>query len=100
MVKDKEMVKLSKYVVEGWPEKMAIGDEAKEFWNVRQDIEIVGKLALKNNRLVITWPLRKRTLELLHKGHQGIEKMKRRARQGVFWPNMDTDIEGWVKKCV
>lgn len=43
--------------------------------------------------------LRRVTLERLHDNHQGIERTKCRARQSVYWPGIDKDIENIVSSC-
>ena len=42
--------------------------------------------------------MRPNILKLIHAGHQGIEKCKRRARD--CWPNMNQQIESVVTKCI
>ncbi len=37
--------------------------------------------------------------ELIHEGHMGIEKCKRRAREVMYWPYMNRDIETKVQRC-
>ena len=38
-------------------------------------------------------------LKELHVAHQGIERTKRRARETVYWPNIDKDIAQAVSSC-
>ena len=45
-------------------------------------------------------PLEQRDiLQQLHIGHFGIEKTKQRARDAVYWPRMNTDIESLIARC-
>lgn len=39
------------------------------------------------------------TLNKLHKGHQGIERCRLRARMSVWWPRISSQIENFVKNC-
>ncbi|XP_035229187.1 uncharacterized protein K02A2.6-like [Stegodyphus dumicola] len=39
-------------------------------------------------------------LTLLHEAHCGIEKSKARARQVLFWPGINSDIENMISKCL
>lgn len=41
-------------------------------------------IILKDQRILIPLVLRRKILDKLHQGHQGIEKTKQRARQSVF----------------
>ena len=43
--------------------------------------------------------MRPNIIQLIHAGHQGIKKCKRRARDCCYWPNMNQQIESVVKKC-
>ena len=42
----------------------------------------------------------KEIMRLLHTGHQGIEKTRSYAREAVYWPNMNKDIERVCKECI
>ena len=54
---------------------------------------------LKGSQIVIPKALRKDVLYELHSSHQGIERTKRRARQAVYWPGMNSDIKSTVEAC-
>ncbi|XP_055606665.1 uncharacterized protein K02A2.6-like [Uranotaenia lowii] len=51
-------------------------------------------------RLVIPTRLQPKVLQLLHKGHPGIERMRSVARNYVYWPGIDDQIAQRVKACV
>ncbi|XP_060118325.1 LOW QUALITY PROTEIN: uncharacterized protein K02A2.6-like [Heteronotia binoei] len=55
---------------------------------------------LWGSRMVVPPPrYRGKLLESLHETHPGIVRMKALARSYVWWPGMDEEIEGWVRKC-
>ena len=56
-------------------------------------------LILRGNKIVIPRSLRYRTLQLAHQGHPGIVVMKRLLREKVWWPNIDKEVEQFVKNC-
>ena len=35
-------------------------------------------------------------LQNLHEGHQGIDKTRRRARDSIYWPRIDREIQDMV----
>ena len=35
----------------------------------------------------------------IHEGHLGIEKCQARARQVMYWPNINNDIENHIGRC-
>ena len=84
----------------GWPQsKKALPDNLKEYWNYRTEFSEIDGIILKDQRILIPLSMRKKILEKLHQGHQGIEKTKRRARETVFWPRINNEIESMVSKC-
>ena len=50
-------------------------------------------------RLLIPSTLRRKILEQIHEGHQGIEKCMLKEREAVFWPGISNDICEAVEKC-
>ncbi|XP_068225983.1 uncharacterized protein [Palaemon carinicauda] len=63
------------------------------------DLYADGDLVLYGARVVVPAALRRRTLSHLHDSHRGVEATKRRARQSVFWPGIDSDIANTVGAC-
>lgn len=51
-------------------------------------------------RLVIPEALRQRVSSNLHAGHQGVDGMLPRARQSVYWPGMEGDLQRQRDACV
>ena len=51
-------------------------------------------------RLVIPEPLRLQVAANLHAGHQGLDSMLRRARQCVYWPGMEGDLQHCRASCM
>lgn len=56
-------------------------------------------ILLRGTLIVVPMELRERLLQLAHEGHPGISVMKQRLRAKVWWPKLDKDVEGFVKKC-
>ena len=54
---------------------------------------------MRDGKVVIPRMLRQRILERFHRGHQGVERCWRRARESVWWPTMRRDIEEFVERC-
>lgn len=51
-------------------------------------------------RLVIPESLREQVTANLHAGHQGLDSMLRRARQSVYWPGMEGDLQQHRSNCL
>ncbi|XP_055388168.1 uncharacterized protein K02A2.6-like [Condylostylus longicornis] len=63
------------------------------------ELTIVDNLIYKCNSLVIPTSLRKDILSRVHEGHLGIARCKNLARNSVFWPSMNNDIQNVVSNC-
>ena len=69
------------------------------YWNFWDELSVKDGLVTKSSRLLIPSTLRQKSLEQIHKGHQGIEKWMLKARELVFWPGISNDIWETVEKC-
>ncbi|XP_054287992.1 uncharacterized protein K02A2.6-like [Macrosteles quadrilineatus] len=54
---------------------------------------------LWGSRVIIPRVHQKEVLQLLHTEHPGESRMKAISRSFVWWPNLDVEIEEFVKKC-
>jgi hypothetical protein len=96
---DAIMQNIIQYVVNQWPEKENLTEAEKNFYNRRENLSISQNCLMFANRLVIPKFHRRKVLESLHQGHPGISSMKSIARNFVYWPNIDKEIEIFVKQC-
>uniref|UniRef100_A0A8C8DE10 Gypsy retrotransposon integrase-like protein 1 n=1 Tax=Oryzias sinensis TaxID=183150 RepID=A0A8C8DE10_9TELE len=92
--KDVQLQHVMRNMDEGWP----VGANP-QFYHVRGELSVVDGLLLKRGRIVIPQALRMDMLRRIHEGHLGIEKCKRRAKESVFWPGINKDIETFISKC-
>ena len=84
----------------GWPEKKKwCSSNVIDYWNVRDELVVVGDIIVKGDRVLIPQALRQDMLKQLHAAHLGMEKTKQRARQVVFWPGLGKEIEEVTKTC-
>ena len=58
-----------------------------------------GLIILDGHRIVVPKKERRTILTKLHTSHQGIERTKRRARQTVYWPGINFDIQNTIESC-
>lgn len=91
---------LLKYINEGWPlHKYDLSEKLRYYWSIREDLFVVDGVIFKNNLVLIPLSLRQEMLNIIHDGHMGIDRCKRRAREVLFWPGLSTDIERYVRRC-
>ena len=99
-MKDREMTLLQDVTVRGWPEtKDQLPAELKTYWNYRDEINSIDGLMFKGLKLIIPKELRNEMLDKIHSSHLGMVKCKSRAREVLFWPSMNSDIEEKVSRC-
>ena len=53
----------------------------------------------KGGKVIIPSSMRTEMLKCIHSSHLGIEKCKRRARDVLFWPGMNSQIQHVVSNC-
>ena len=56
-------------------------------------------LIMKGNQIVVPQLLRNEMKKLLHNGYLGVVKMKGHARETIFWPGLNRDIENITNCC-
>ena len=56
-------------------------------------------IILHGECVVIPKSLQKEMLDIIHRSHLGIEKCKLRARDTIFWPGMNSQIDDIVSRC-
>ena len=56
-------------------------------------------ILMKNSKVLIPETLKQKYLKQIHQGHQGIEACRSRAREFVFWININSDLKELVEKC-
>ena len=99
--KDGTLQGLMKYISEGWPEnKSSIKiDGLLRFWPLREELSLEDGIILKGNKILVPPTLRMEMLELIHEGHQGVERCINKARESLYWPGYREDIKQLIEKC-
>ena len=88
----KKVISCVKY---GWINDPLISDFSK----VKDNLTLYEDVLLYRNRVIIPSEMRSLVLEQLHVGHNGICAMKAEARNWVWWPKLDQDINEVTKSC-
>lgn len=69
------------------------------FYPMKDEFMCIGYIVLRGHRIVVPKSLRHQCVELAHTGHLGIVKTKQHLRTKVWWPQMERDVEKYVKTC-
>ena len=95
---DPILSKVVTYISQGWP-NIDYQKPLSLYYNKQYELSVENGCVLWGSRVVIPHCGHQHVLELLHDSHPGIVKMKNIARRVVWWPNIDKDIENYVKSC-
>ena len=94
---------LADTIITGWPDN--IKDVPKALWALRPYhgqhdlLTVEDGLIVRGEAIIIPPGERKKVLEQIHQGHLGTSKCQYRARQCVYWPGINKDIEQLVEAC-
>ena len=91
------MQTLVKFINEGWPShKDRLPRSLQPLWNYREELTEIEGVVFKSDKIFIPPSLRENVLKKIHQSHMGIERSKQRARELVFWPSINKEIESVV----
>ena len=101
MAIDPEMKILVSTVQSGFPRTHQLTDPMiRCYFNARDDIWIQDSgLLMFKNRLIIPQSFRQNILNTLHSAHQGVEGMRARASNSVYWPGLNSSIRNMRNNC-
>lgn len=71
---------LKEYCQQGWPLKSKLPDELLLYYQYRFQISYLKDFLLKGTRLIIPCTLQSKCLELIHQGHLGIVKCRKKLK--------------------
>lgn len=100
MSRDATASEVMEYVVNGWP-----GDSRKslahlsKFYSVKEALDVDANLLYYGDRVYIPVKLRELVLKKIHDQHVGVIRCKQLARQYVWWPGINADIDAFVRRC-
>lgn len=69
------------------------------YFSRRDELSLHQGCIIWGMRVVVPLKLRQRILDELHEGHLGMVKVKSLARNYVWWPKIDQEIEKLIKRC-
>ena len=87
-------------VKDDWPDSFSqCPSTVKQFYNVKEELSLADGVLLKVDKGVVPSSMKADMLKRIHEGHIGIEKSKARAREVMYWPQMNAEIEDYISKC-
>lgn len=98
--RDTVLHSLKRVITSGWPEtRNDLAPALRPYWSFRDELAIEDGLIMKGGRVIIPLSLQAFILSKLHEGHQGSTKTKLRAKDCVYWININSDIDDVVSQC-
>ena len=98
---DADLKLLTSTIQTGFSETHHSTDPAiRQYFNVRDDLWLQEDIVMFRNRIVIPKRLRSQILRLLHSAHQGIDGMRARASDTVYWPGLTSAIKQIRANCM
>ena len=96
----RELNQLQWTILNGWPNvRQEVPASLRPYWDSRSELAVSDGIIYKGMRIVVPPSLRRQMLNLVHESHLGIIKCKQRAREVLYWPAMNSDIDETVKNC-
>ena len=80
---------------QSWPRE--VPEELKPYWGKKEELSTEKNCIMWGSRVVIPVQLRQVVLHELHRGHEGIVKIKQLAWSYVWWPKIDKEMDEVVK---
>ena len=97
---DDEMKLLKSIIINGWPgDKLQLPPEVLPYFSIRDEHSVQDGIIFRGERAVIPSELRNVLKEKIHSSQLGIEGCLRRAREAIYWPNMNADMKDYISKC-
>ena len=85
---------LKQIITQGWPSNIKeVPSELQQYWTFREGLTIEDGLILKGTRIVIPNKKDESVLKLIHEGNLGLNKCKLCAKETVYWPGMNDQLE-------
>ncbi|XP_064117609.1 uncharacterized protein K02A2.6-like [Macrobrachium nipponense] len=97
---DPSYTRLLQNVANGFPShRYDLHNDILPYWKIREELYTDDDLVLYGARIVVPSAMRRNILKRLHDSHRGVEATKRRAKQTVYWPGINSDIANTVHAC-
>ena len=99
-LQDIHLQQLKTFIITVWPRtKDELHTKIRPYWSYRDELAVINGVILKWRCIIIPDNLKQQVLTQLHTNHMGIEKTKQLAHESVFWHNINSNIEAYIKNC-
>ena len=96
---DDELALLKHTIMQGWPSSIKqVPPVLQPYWTFSEELTVEDGLLLKGTKIVISTKKHEAILKLIHEGHLGLNKCKLCAKETVYWPGLNDQLEKLVFK--
>ena len=100
MQEDDELALLKHTFTHGWPSTIReVPSEIQPYWTFREEQTIEDGIVLKGNQILVPHKKHEATLKLIHEGQLHLGKCKLRAKDKVYWPGLNDQLEKLILNC-
>ena len=97
---DDELVLLKHTITQGWPSTIKeVLSVLQSYQTFREELIIEDEIILKDTGIVIPAKKQESVLKLIHQGHLGLNKCKLHAKETVYWPGLNDQLEKLILSC-
>ena len=96
--RDPVLNKVRKLILVGWPQYNN-DVELQPYFQRKTELSVEQDCVMWGTRVVIPMSVRSTLLLDLHSEHMGVVRMKAMARQYLWWPKLNSDIEEMARMC-
>ena len=97
---DDELALLKHTITHGLPNTIReVPSKIQPYWTFREELTLNDGIFLKGTQIVVPHKKCQVTLQLIHEGHLGLGKCKHRAKDTLYWPGLNDQLEKLVLNC-
>ena len=97
---DDEFTLLKHTITQGWPNNIKVVPSViQSYWTFREEITIEDGIIMKGTRIVIPAKKQEAVSKIIHEWHLSLNKCKWHAKETVYWPGLNEQLEKLVLNC-
>ena len=82
---DAILCELMNIIMRGWPDTIKdLPTDIRPYWSFRSELSVEAGVVFKGRQILIPKSMQHDILQQLHKGHQGVDKTQRLARESIY----------------
>ena len=91
---DGELALLKYTIIQGWPSTIEEAPNVLQSCGTfREELMMEDGIVLKGTQINVPTKKHETALKLIHEGHLGLNKCKLRAKDTVYWPGLNDQLE-------